>query len=128
MLSENELAEMFNDKPEEKKFELQVTSNGDLVANRFLVEEIENMRQFQITLQEMKNEEEEMKEAIARAFVEAGIEPHTVSIAGAQFVYKKGSTRTSIDTKRLKAEKPDVAEQYTKVSVVSPSWSIKYDD
>lgn len=124
MLSENELTEIF-DKPEEIKVEVV---NGTLVPSAGMARELQKLKEFQITLQEMKNEEDEMKEAIARAFAEAGVEPHTVSLAGAQFVYKKGSTRTSIDSKRLKAEKPEIAEQYTKVTNVSPSWSIKYDD
>ena len=39
--------------------------------------------------------------------------------------YKNASTRTTIDSKRLRKELPDVAEEYSKTSNVSSSVAIE---
>lgn len=42
-------------------------------------------------------------------------------------ILKKASTRTTVDSKRLKEELPEVYEEYSKTSNVSPSITLKYD-
>jgi len=39
--------------------------------------------------------------------------------------YKQGHTRTTIDSKKLKEELPDVAEKYSKTTNVKGSWTIE---
>lgn len=100
--------------------------NGALVPNAAMVKAIRDLAQFQVKAQAMKNEEELLKRAIDKAYKDAGIEPRTTTFAGANFIYRKPSTRTTIDSKRLKAELPDIAKEYSKETTTSGSWSVNY--
>lgn len=100
--------------------------NGALVPNEEMARELQKLKEFQVTMQEMKNEETAIKQALDQAFEKAGIEKHTVEFAGAKFVYNKPSTRTSVDSKKLKEEMPDIYEAYKKVSNVNGSWTADY--
>lgn len=44
--------------------------------------------------------------------------PKTISIGDAKLTYVLPSTRTSIDSKKLKEEEPDIARKYTKITKV----------
>ena len=46
---------------------------------------------------------------------------------GIRVLYKEGTTRTSIDSTRLKNELPDIYEKYSKTSDVSASISISVE-
>lgn len=51
--------------------------------------------------------------------------PHTVIVGGAKLTYVSPSTRTSIDSKKLKEEEPDIAKKFTKTANVSASVRIE---
>ena len=57
---------------------------------------------------------------------ENGIE--TLSLDGLIFTYRKGSVRTSLDSKRLKEELPDIYEEFSKTSQVASSVVVKVLD
>lgn len=106
-------------------FEIEVV-NGALVPNDELTKELQKLKEFQVTMQEMKNEEAAIKEALDKAFEKAGIDRHTVEFSGTRFVWKKPSVRTSVDSKKLKEEMPDIYEAFKKVSNVNGSWTADY--
>ena len=47
--------------------------------------------------------------------------PKTVIAGGVKCTYVSSSTRSTIDTKKLKEEKPMIAKKYTKITNVSPT-------
>ncbi len=49
----------------------------------------------------------------------------SVEANGIKFEYRAGTTRTSLDTKRMKEELPDVYEEYSKTSNVSSTVVVK---
>lgn len=74
-----------------------------------------------ITVQKKKLEEQEklMKEKLLQAMEEHGVK--SFENAKVKFMYVAPTTRTSIDSKKLKADHPDIAEAYSKTSNVSAS-------
>ena len=60
----------------------------------------------------------------AKDYMEATGKTNIVA-GGLCFEYRKGTTRTTIDSKRLKEELPDIYEEYSKTSEVSSSVVIK---
>jgi len=51
--------------------------------------------------------------------------PNTVIVGGAKLTYVSPSTRTSIDSKKLKEEEPEIAKKFTKSTLVSASVRIE---
>lgn len=74
-----------------------------------------------ITVQKKKLEEQEklMKEKLLQAMEEHGVK--SFENAKVKFMYVEPTTRTTIDSKKLKADHPDIAEAYSKTSNVSAS-------
>lgn len=74
-----------------------------------------------ITVQKKKLEEQEklMKEKLLQAMEEHGVK--SFENAKVKFMYVAPTTRTTIDSKKLKADHPDIAEAYSKTSNVSAS-------
>ena len=74
-----------------------------------------------ITVQKKKLEEQEklMKEKLLKAMEEHGVK--SFENAYVKFMYVAPTTRTTIDSTKLKKDHPDIAEQYSKTSNVSAS-------
>lgn len=74
-----------------------------------------------ITVQKKKLDEQEkvMKQKLLQAMEEYGVK--SFENAKVKFMYVAPTTRTSIDSAKLKKEHPDIAEQYSKTSNVSAS-------
>ena len=74
-----------------------------------------------ITVQKKKLEEQEklMKEKLLQAMEEHSVK--SFENAKVKFMYVAPTTRTTIDSKKLKADHPDIAEAYSKTSNVSAS-------
>lgn len=66
---------------------------------------------------------DEVKTKLKAAMEEYGITSHSNDYF--KVTYKKASTRTSIDSARLKKELPEIAEKYSKTSDVKASISIE---
>jgi hypothetical protein len=47
--------------------------------------------------------------------------PNTVVVGGTKLIYVSPSVRTSIDSKKLKEEEPEIAKKFTKTTNVSAS-------
>lgn len=74
-----------------------------------------------ITVQKKKLEEQEklMKEKLLQAMEKHGVK--SFENAKVKFMYVAPTTRTTIDSKKLKADHPDIAKAYSKTSNVSAS-------
>jgi hypothetical protein len=74
-----------------------------------------------ITVQKKKLEEQEklMKKKLQEAMEQHGVK--SFENADVKFVYVEPTTRTTIDSTKLKKELPDIAEKYSKTSPVSAS-------
>lgn len=89
-----------------------------------MARDLRTLQQFQITLQEMKNMEQDIKERVSAVMDEYNID--SFELDGIKFTKKKAHTRTTIDSKRLKEEFPEVAKECSKVTQVAGSMTIDY--
>lgn len=90
--------------------------NDKIVVNQDLVEQIVKFEKFK---EEMDLKEKEFKQALKDKMEELGIEKFCIN--GLSAVVRKATTRTSIDSKKLKEELPDIYEEYSKTTDVSSS-------
>lgn len=95
-----------------------------------VVRKIRELQLFQITLQEMKNQETEIKEAILKAMEESGVK--SAEIDGvAKITYVAPSVRKTLDKGTVEAFLKDMGENlsdYYKATPVSASVRITYAD
>lgn len=116
---EDACGETYNeDCPEqvEEETELQVMESAVPDAIRVITE---------ITVQKKKLDEQEkiMKQKLQEAMEKYGIKKFENDKV--VFTYTAPTTRTTIDSDKLKKEHPDIAKEYSKVSKVSASVRIK---
>lgn len=91
-----------------------------VVAEDFTKRYAEFQKQVAIMEMEVKKVKEAMKDAMEKYNITEPYEDDYIKIT-----YRKGTTRTTVDSKRLKEELPDVYEEYSKTSDVSSSISIE---
>lgn len=103
--------------------ELVKIENNEILVNENAVDQI---IKFEKLKEEMDLKEKEFKQALKDKMEELGIEKFCIN--GLSAVIRKGTTRTSIDTKRLKEELPDVYEDYSKTTNVSSSIILTISD
>jgi len=84
---------------------------------------INDFKEFQKIKLAMELKEKELKEELKEAMEKTG--KKEILLDGFSATYRKGSVRTTIDTKRLKVEQPEIAKQYEKTSEASASVVIK---
>ena len=94
-------------------------------TNEIVISEnfINDYKEFQKIKLAMELKEKEFKEELKEAMELTG--KTEILLNGFSASYRKGSIRTTIDTKRLKAEQPEIAKQYEKTSEASASVVIK---
>lgn len=89
-------------------------------------EQLQKLQQYQAIKLEAEMLEKELKQELLAAMESHGIKKWSNDYFQATYV---GETeRTSIDTKRLKEELPDIAEEYSKTSKVKPSVRVSFND
>lgn len=103
-------------------YELVKVENNEIVINQDFISEFKEFKKIQLR---MELAEKELKEALKEKMEELG--KTSLIKEGISVIYKKASTRTSIDTTRLKTELPDIYEAYSKTSDVSASISISVE-
>lgn len=96
--------------------ELVKVENGKIEVAKELVKQIV---EFQKVKLEMDLKEKELKNSLKEAMEACGITKWTTD--GLCATITSASTRTTLDSKRLKEELPDVYEEYSKTSNVSSS-------
>lgn len=87
---------------------------------------VRTLKDFQITLQEMLNEEKELKEWAYGIMEVNNID--SFEIDGVTFSRRKAHVRITVDSKRLKAEQPKIYEMYSKASNVSGGTTIDWGE
>ena len=92
--------------------ELVKIENGEITVAEEIVNKI---IEFNKAKKEMEYQEKLLKEELMNAMDSLDI------INGLSATIKEGCTRTTIDSKRLKEECPDIYEAYSKTSEVKPS-------
>ena len=88
-------------------------------------ETINKMRELEKVRLEAEMMMKEIKEEILEKMEEKGFQ-ESFETNGLKVTYKKASTRSSIDTKKLKEEEPSVYEKYLKESPVKSSISLEF--
>ena len=96
--------------------ELVKIENNEIVVNESTVEQIIKKKKMK---EEMDLKEKEFKQALKDKMEELGIEKFCIN--GLSAIVRKATTRTSVDTKRLKEELPDIYEEYSKATNISSS-------
>lgn len=96
--------------------ELVKIENGEITVAEELVNKI---IEFNKTKKEMEYQEKLLKDGLMEAMNNLGIKRFIIN--GLSATIKDGSTRTTIDSKRLKEECPDIYEAYSKTSEVKSS-------
>lgn len=96
--------------------------------NKILVskETIEKIKEFQKTKLKMDLMEKELKKELKNAMEKCGIKRFVGEGIYADITQVKG--RETIDTKRLKAELPEIAEAYTNVGEPTERFTFKVAD
>lgn len=94
--------------------------NENFIVNE---EYVEKYRQFLALKEYIELADKEIKQS-AKDFMEATGKPNITS-GGLVFEYRKGTTRTSLDSKKLKEDLPDIYEEYSKTSPVASSVIVK---
>lgn len=64
---------------------------------------------------------EPVKETILSVHKQRDDVPNTLVVGGIKLTYVSPTTRTTIDSKKLKEEEPELAKKFTKISAVSAS-------
>lgn len=102
--------------------ELVKLENNQLIIN----EEFKNkLIQFNQLKKEMEYQESLLKSELVELMPKIGKDEEPIIMDGIMISYKKGYTRTSIDSSKLKKEKPEIFEEYQKESKVNPTVIIK---
>lgn len=92
--------------------------NGQLQVADELVSMLKDFEKKKV---EMEIQEKQLREELLSAMEKYGITNWQTDDGSIKAIYKKATKRTTIDTKRLKEELPDIAEEYSKESEVKSS-------
>ncbi len=104
--------------------ELVKVENGEIVVAPEIINAIV---EFEKKALEMKLKQEELKENLKQAMEDNGITKWISPNGELKVTYRSATTRTSLDSKKLKEELPDIYEEYSKTSEVASSISISVE-
>jgi predicted phage-related endonuclease len=103
-------------------YELVKVENNEITIDQKFINDYKEFKKLQL---KMELAEKEFKEVLKEKMQELG--KTSLIKDGMSIIYKKATTRTSIDTTRLKTELPEIYENYSKTSDVSASISISVE-
>jgi predicted phage-related endonuclease len=102
--------------------ELVKVENGEIVVAQEIVNQIVEFNKEKLKMDLIEKQlKEEIKEAMEKNNVTS------LEFGELKIKYRSATTRTSIDSTRLKKELPDIYEEYSKTSDVSSSISISVE-
>ncbi len=101
---------------------VKIENNQILIPN----EVIENLKEFQKAKAKMDIMEKELKEGLKSAMEKVGLKKFIVN--GLCASIKDATTRTTVDSKRLREECPDIFEAYSKTTPVSSSITLTFEE
>jgi predicted phage-related endonuclease len=97
---------------------VKIEDNQIVIAN----ETIEKIKNFQKIKAEMDLIEKDLKQQLKDKMEEVGLKKFIVN--GLCATIKNATTRTTLDSKKLKEELPDIYEEYSKTTEVASSISL----
>lgn len=103
--------------------EIVILNNGEITIEESIVNKI---KEFNKLKKEIEYQEKLLKDGLMKAMEAVG--KKNFAMNGLSATIKAGSTRTSIDTTRLKSECPDIWEAYSKTTEVKPSIVLTISD
>jgi predicted phage-related endonuclease len=102
--------------------ELVKVENGEIVVAQEIINQIVEFEKEKLKMDLIQKElKEKLKEAMENNNVTK------LEFGELKVSYRNASTRTSIDSKKLKEELPDIYDEYSKTSNVSSSISISVE-
>jgi predicted phage-related endonuclease len=96
--------------------EIVTIENNEIKVAQEIVSKIV---EFNKAKKEMEYQEKLLKDGLMKAMEEVGVKKFIID--GLSATIKDGSIRTTVDSKRLKEECPEIYEAYSKTSEVKPS-------
>ncbi len=103
--------------------EIVEIKNNEIIIQNEIVEKI---KEFYKQKKEMEYQEKLLKDGLMKAMQQIGKENFIID--GLSATIRKGTTRTSIDSTKLKEECPEIYEAYSKTSEVKPSITLTIAD
>ena len=104
--------------------ELVKVENGQVVVAQEIVNQIVNFKKEMLKMELL---EKQLKEEIKEAMEKNNITKWESPDGRLKVTYRSATTRTSLDSKKLKEELPDIYEEYSKTSEVASSISISVE-
>lgn len=102
--------------------ELVKYENNELVIADDIISQLQEFERQKVKMELIQKQiKEDLKEVMEKYNITSWKSPDETIKA----IYKKATTRKTIDSKRLKEELPDIAEEYLKTSEVKSSISLK---
>lgn len=101
---------------------LVIVENNEIVINQEWINKYKEFKKIQL---EMDIAEKEFKEELKEAMESIGKE--NIILDGFSASIRKRSTRTTLDSTRLKKELPEIYEEYSKTSEISSSIILKVE-
>lgn len=102
--------------------ELVKVENNEITINQEWIEKYKNFKRVQL---EMDLAEKGFKEDLKYAMEVTG--KQSLILDGFSATIRKGSTRVTLNSKKLKEDLPDIYEQYSKETETSSSITLKCD-
>lgn len=97
--------------------------NGQITVAQEFLEEFKALNQARLRAEML---EKELKAELLHAMEEYGIKKWSNDYFQATYIAE--TERSSVDTKRLKEELPDIAEEYSRTSKVKSSVRVSFND
>ena len=101
---------------------VKIENNEIIVAT----EVIDQIKEFQKAKAKMDMMEKELKASLKTAMEQKGVKKFIINGLCANI--KEATTRTAIDSKRLKEECPDIYEEYSKTTPVASSITLTFEE
>ena len=103
---------------------IKVNEKNEIEVAEEIIREIKNFETLKVSVE---IQEKKLREELLEAMKKYNISNWQTPDGSIKAVYKSGTTRTNIDSKRLKEELPDIAEEYSKVVNVKESVALTID-
>ena len=102
---------------------VKIENNEIVIENKEVIEQIINFQKAKAKIDIM---EKEVKASLKEAMEKVGIKKFIVN--GLCATIREATSRTAIDSKRLKEECPDIYEEYSKTTPVASSITLTFED
>lgn len=103
--------------------EMVVIKNNEIIVDATVIEEIKDFKKAKT---QMDLVEKELNKSLKEAMEKVGLKKFIVN--GLCATIKDGTTRTTVDSKRLKEEAPDIYEEYSKTTPVASSITLTFEE